>query len=98
MDLIQVELPPDQFATFIRQIKNADSERAAAYHAITRRAMRRLRLRHDPDAAVKGIPVGSDNSDVGSFVAWLNKVTRYDKAAKRQIVALHATVVARIGG
>jgi len=93
------ELSQGNFDTLIRQIKLLTAGKVEALLATVETAMRRLRLRYDPSKAVGGAPPeGSDQHDLQSFIRWTEKIVKNDVVAKQQLVALHATCKARLGG
>jgi len=96
--VIEKVLPQDQFNTVIRNVKRVDVERLQAFAALFPSVLRRLRKKHNPALAVDGIPNGSDHFDTGSLKDWMAKVMRKDKVAVKQILTIHATVLARLNG
>jgi hypothetical protein len=46
--------------------------------------------------AIQETPEGSDHYDAGSFKTWLDRVSKTDTVAKEQIVAIYATIKARV--
>jgi hypothetical protein len=93
------ELPKDQFNTIVRWIKTVDSDRLKQLACIADAGMKRLRLKNRPRRAVGGeAPAGSDCYNSDSVQTWMSRVEPGDDAAVRQIVAIHATIHARIGG
>ena len=97
-DLVQIALQKRHLNSMLRQLKTLKLEHVESMLLATKTAMRRLRLKPDPSKAVKGIPKGSDQCDVGSFVTWTRSITKEDKDAIQQLIKIHATAVARMGG
>ena len=93
---VQVELNPQQFNHVIRQIKNAAIDRAKLIRTATHSTLKRLKVKRDVSKAVKGIPKGSDQGNVGTILTWLERIGPTDKKAIRQLVAIDATAVARM--
>ena len=93
------ELPKDHFNTIIRWVKTTDGERLKSLRWIADQNMKRLGLKAHIRKAVKGpVPDGSDHFNSSSLSEWMARVNSEDEAAKAQIVAIHATIVARMGG
>ncbi len=92
-----VALGDRDFGTVVRMIKNGRVAQVDQLREGFGRAMKRLRLRTRGIAPVAGMPAGSDQVDVGSVFAWLDKVPRGDSAAKAQVAQLMATIQARLG-
>ena len=97
-DLVQIALQKRHLNSMIRQLKTQKLDHAESMLLATKTAMRRLRLRPDPSKAAEGVPKGSDQCDVGSFIAWTNKITKVDTEAIQQLIKIHATAAARMGG
>jgi hypothetical protein len=97
---VQVAMQPGHVNSIVRQIKTASIDKANGFLFFAKEAMRRLRLKPDPSAAVKGVPEGSDQCDIQSFGVWTRKITkaRKDRSARKQLIRIHATAVARAGG
>ena len=93
-----VEMGGRHFDSIIRQIKTMAADRVGIFRSATRTAMKRMRLRPDPSKAVAGVPEGSDQHDAQSFIIWTQKITKRDKAAVRQLIAIHATASASLEG
>lgn len=98
MDNVQVELPRDHFNNVIRYLKNCSLDRVNNLRSATFAAMKRLGVQRDLDSAVKGVPNGSDQGDIRSIIVWMDKITKTDKKAIKQLVAIDATCVMRTEG
>jgi hypothetical protein len=93
------ELPLNQFRTALRGIHNADRDALGPLRDATFTNLRRLRTRRDKSKAVNRRPRrGSDQADQGSLITWMSKIGRKDAAAIDQLLAIDATIVARMGG
>ena len=94
-DQVQVELSTGGFNSIIRMVQRADYDRVQWVVTATHETLRRLKAKRVPTAAVTKMPDGSDQADLGSFKAWLDKLTPADKAAIAQVQAIDATAFAR---
>jgi hypothetical protein len=90
-----VELSPGGYNTIIRMVHRADHDRVQWVVSATHEALCRLKAKRIPAAAVAKMPEGSDQADLGSFKAWLDKLIPADKAAIAQVQAIDATAFAR---
>lgn len=96
---VETALPEDQFNTVVRWIKRTEVDKVSQLLAMLDAGMKRLGLRGNYRKAVVGeIPAGSDHLDTGSINDWMARIEKADKAAKRQVVALHATAFMRVKG
>lgn len=89
-------LNDDDFATYVRMIKDATLASALGIKAAIDTNMRRLRLRSKGTPPVTGVPAGSSQTDVGTLVTWSAGIKKADTPAKLQLVKLAATVNARV--
>ena len=94
---VQVELPVGQLNNVIRLIHCAERERVEVLRTATESTLARLKVARNLRKAIGKTPAGSDQWDVGSIVAWLNKIKATDALAIQQLVAIDATVVSRTG-
>jgi hypothetical protein len=94
-DNAQVELSTNGFNSLVRMIHRADHDRVQWVVTATHQTLCRLKAKRDVAKAVAKIPEGSDQADLGSFKAWLDKITAADKAAVAQVVVLDATAASR---
>ena len=85
-----------QFNSFIRAIKQTKLENVKALRAISHTALKRLRVRRDMTKAVKGLPEGSNQVNVGSLITFLETVPKKNKEAVQQVIAIDATATARV--
>lgn len=92
---IQIRLPDNQFNNVIRVIKKSQVDRVKNIRQISFDTLKRLKVKRDLSKAVKGIPKGSDQTNVRAIIDWMNKVERKNKWAVRQVVAIDATAVVR---
>jgi len=96
--LREVRLPENQFNNIIRFIKRADIERIKMLFVATQKTLDRLNIKSSWRRAVKGVPVGSDQGDLGSIFTWLDKIQISDIDAVEQVVAIDATASKRLAG
>ncbi len=94
---VLVELTKVQYNKTIRMVRTAGIERLKFVRTATYVALRRLGVKRDLSKAVKKTPHGSDQHNTGNLVTWLARVSPTDKKAVRQVVAIDATAVARMG-
>jgi len=98
LKMVEKHLPPEHFNTVIRMIKTARVDVANSIRVATQTAMDRLGVGAGRTRAVKGLPKGSDQVDVGSLVAWLAKVNKEDTEAVAQIVVINVTARVQMEG
>lgn len=84
-----------EFGTFVRMIKNCRADSVSQIAAVFAEAKVRANVKLKKAEPVAGLPVGSDQCDVGALVSWVGKVTRTDWPAKAQLARLMATLKAR---
>jgi hypothetical protein len=94
---VQVELPAGQFNNVIRMLHCAERERVLVLKTATEITLARLSVKRNTRKAISKTPAGSDQWDMGSVVAWMNKIKPTDTLAIQQLVAIDATVVSRTG-
>ena len=94
-DNVKLEFSTHGLNTMIRQILHADKERVNWLRTATEQAMASLGVKRNLAKAVSKVPEGSDQCDLGSFVAWLKKITKNDTAAIGQLILLDATLASR---
>jgi len=94
---VELKLPDNQFDNIIRMIKKVDSEKLDVLATAVTDTMSRLKFKRDVSKAVKGVPDGSDQTDIMSIVVWLKKVPRRNRVTKRQVVTIDATIASRMG-
>lgn len=93
--LPQKHLNKEHFANVIRYIKIIPLDRVKVLQIASKNHLDRLGVNTDPSAAQPGLPKGSSQGDMGSLNTWMGKVVKGDRKAISQIVAIHATCVAR---
>lgn len=79
----------------IRFIKRAPLDRVLVLREVTYNTLKRLQVKRDESKAVAKVPDGSDHGDVGTLKTWMDSLTKNDKKAIKQVVAIDATCVAR---
>ena len=89
---------PSHFNNLIRAIKTRPMDDAKAIRNATYLALKRLGAWRDKTKAVKGVPNGSDQLDLGTFYTWCDRLKPEDTEAVAQLVAIDATAVARVDG
>ena len=94
---VLVELNKAQYNKTIRMVKQAGIDRLKFVRTATYVALKRLGVKRDLTKAAKKTPYGSEQYNTGNLVAWLARVSSSDKKAVKQIVAIDATAVARMG-
>ena len=92
---VQIELLDTQFDNVIRQIKRSAIDRVKILRDSTFNTLKRLKVKRDLSKAVKGIPKGSDQGNMGDVRQWLKRIKPGDKRAISQLVAIDATAVVR---
>ena len=97
-DQVQAKLDKNHFDNVIRMVKRADIDKIEVFEEMLKAHVERLKITVNPKNAAKGIPAGSDSSDLMSLNVWMAKVTRKNRAACRQIAVFAATVQARLDG
>ena len=95
---VEKHLPPNHLNNVIRVIKTASLDKVGGIRTATFLALKRLGVKRQKAKAVKKIPYGSDQVDIGSFVTWLNKVQPGDKKAVNQVIVIDATACRRGDG
>ena len=93
---IQVELSQGQMNNIIRLLKTADVSRVQSISVIAVAALSRLHRRRRLQLAATTTPLGSDQYNIGSFVAWTKQLTRADNNAIDQLLVIDATSAARL--
>ena len=91
-----VALHEQGFSNIIRYIKRSSLDRVEFLEKVVRERMAVLQMQPDESAIVSGIPEGSDQSDMGSFLTWMNKIQVDDVDAGMQLTQFHATAKARL--
>ncbi len=94
---VLVELNKAQYNSTIRMVKQAGVDRLKFVRSATYVALKRLGVARNLSKAAKKTPRGSDQHNTGNLVTWLARVSPKDKKAVRQIVAIDATAVTRMG-
>ncbi|KKN88367.1 hypothetical protein LCGC14_0249300 [marine sediment metagenome] len=92
------ELLGYQFDNVIRGIKTSSLERAKQVRHVTYNELKRLGVKRNKSKAIKGIPKGSDQTNLGSTYTWMYAIEPNQKKAIRQLVIIDATAVARTEG
>lgn len=96
------ELLDFQFDNVIRGIKISSLERAKQIRHVTYGELKRLGIKRNKSKAIKGIPKGSDQTNLGSTYTWMYSIKptkeNKQKEAIRQLVAIDATAVIRTEG
>jgi hypothetical protein len=95
---VEKALRREQFNSIIRNIKKRPIDQVQPLLTHTFHALKRLGVARDLDEAVPGLPEGSDHLDLGTFMAWADKITAADTAAVEQLVAIDATAKTRVAG
>lgn len=88
-------LTPRDVNTLLRQAKTLPLVDVLTMRNTTFRALRRLRVARDKSLAVKGIPRGSDQVNMHSFVCWCDCICKDDAEAIEQLKKIDATCCAR---
>ncbi len=86
-------MPAEHFANVIRGVKKDLAYAAGIYRSACAR-LAALGVGWNRRSAVKGIPAGSDNHNLGSILAWMDKVKSEDAEAVGQLQAMAATAAA----
>lgn len=94
---VEVRMAAEHFDSVIRIVKNADIDRVEQIRRATYARLKEIGVGRDLNKAVNGTPKGSDQVNMGNVLAWIGKVEANDPAAVRQLVALDATTVQRMG-
>ena len=94
--MMLVQLQDSHFQTVLRWVRTIGIGRVKQIRSATFHTLRRLSVKRDMTKAVGGIPNGSDQFDLGSFLTWLDKVKVENEEAVAQIVAVDATAHRRI--
>ena len=94
---VQKNLPQGHLDSVIRMIFREGRDRVVSLQHATHNTLKRLKVRRNLTRAVVAMPAGSDQVDLMSLFVWMNKVTREDKAAIAQVVAIDATASSRLG-
>jgi len=89
------ELEKNEFNSVIRQVRKTSSENVAFLRDATYNKLKELGVKRDMEYAVEKTPMGSDQLDTGSLVAWIKKVDKEDWPAVRQLLSIDATLVKR---
>lgn len=95
-DKVQAEMDPGQFNSIIRQVKTVGLEKVKMIRDVTRDTLKRVRKRVGRTQPIMGVPDGSDQVNIGSFVVWLSKLKRSDKEAINQVATIYVTTLRRI--
>lgn len=93
-----VALDPDGFRNIVRVIKQVGLGQVGPLKKLAEKRLIELEVTPDLDLAVGGLPNGSDQVDFQTYYLWFEKVTKEDKTALRQLLALHATACVRLEG
>lgn len=91
-------LPKKHFDQVIRYIKQSSLDKVKILRSETHAALKRVGKKRSLIKAVKGVPDGSDQSDIRSLFVWMAGVAKTDKGAVTQIVAIDATAYSRTEG
>ena len=105
---VQMQLLKRHFSSIIRLIKRSRLDRVEQIRHATYETLRNLGVKRDLSKVVNRTPTGSDQGDVSSILAWIKKIREpaegADKStvkdfrqAVKQVVAIDATAVARVG-
>lgn len=94
--MILVQLQDSHFQNVLRWVRTIGIGRVKQIKSATFRTLKRLGVKRDVTKAVGGIPNGSDQFDLGSFLTWLDKVKVENKEAVAQVVVVDATAHKRI--
>jgi len=93
---ILFELPERQFACVVRMINSCETKKLGPLLAAFAAKLDELGVRQNGRKAVSGVPEGSDQVDIGSVIAWCNRICSHQPDAIKQLVALHATAYVRL--
>jgi hypothetical protein len=91
-----VVLSDADFNTFARWIKTANFDVALGIQAATIANLKRLKVKAKGAEPVAGVPLGSDQVNIGCLVEWAALIEKGDLAAVEQLRRLGATVNARV--
>lgn len=94
-NLNQDHLSKADFNSVVRCLKTASIDSVKQVRTETYTALKRLQVKRDLSKAVKGVPKGSDQFDVGSLVNWIRKVLPEQTKAVEQVIALDAVCCKR---
>jgi hypothetical protein len=99
-DAVRVQhlLPDYQFNSVVRVIKTASLDVVKQLGVAFGARIEALDLKRDLSKAQRGIPDGSSQVDVRSLIEWAERIGPRDRQACGQLVALDATIHARING
>lgn len=89
-------LQPTQWNCVLRFVKQASRSRVLQLQSIVTGGMKRLELEANDKKAVAGLPDGSDHFNIQNTKLWVDKIRLEHRFAKRQLVALDATITKRI--
>lgn len=95
---VEHKMPKRHFWSVIRVVKNGSITNAVQLRAVTWETLKRLGAKRDLTKAVKGVPKGSDQVNIGAIVEWLRRVPATDADAVKQVVQLDATCTVRVTG
>lgn len=95
---IQLKMPDNHFRNVIRAIRTANLDRIKPLEGVVKEAMKRLSQKRSMKMAWKKTPEGSDQLDIGSLIAWVNKIQPANKPAIAQLVSIDATLARRLKG
>jgi hypothetical protein len=93
---MSVALDKDIFNNIIRAVKKGQLDRAKQIRTLTFLKLKELGLNRNASKAVDKTPAGSDQIDVGSVVAWVQKIQADDAKAVGQLITLDATAHKRV--
>jgi len=95
---VEKHLPAGQFNNVIRLIKLGSIDQVKSLKTATWNAMKRLGISRNKKVAKVKVPKGSDQVDIGSLIAWMDKIEPGDKKAVGQVVIIDATACRRVDG
>jgi len=88
-------LEQNEFNNIIRAVRRTSSENVAYLRDATYRNLKRIGRKRDMEYAVTSTPIGSDQLETASIVAWMSKVDKDDWEAVKQLLGIDATLVNR---
>jgi len=92
------EMLAEHLNSVIRGLNNGEVGRAKSIRSATFAALKRLGAKRDLRRAVRKVPKGSDQFDVGSIVVWLSRIGKDDAKAIDQVIVIDATATVRVKG
>lgn len=91
---VVIELDDDKFGAVLRHVL-LNPVSAEQIYVATKKKLTELGLKPDVDFAVGDLPSGSNQSNTGSILDWVAKITADDSKAQQQLLILNATAATR---